>query len=184
MDKLFSNEFLAELSQDLDVSSLEPYLHTGIGAKTDAKLRLDLMTYLPDDILVKVDRMSMAHSLEIRSPLLDDKVVEFMSRLPRDLKYGYKSSKILLRKLARDYLPDRILHRPKQGFAVPLASWLQGELQDWMGDVLLSRQCVQRGLFRPEIVKNLISDHVSQKRDYSQQLWAMLTLEYWLQNNA
>ena len=184
MDKLFSDEFLAELSQDLDVSSLEPYLHTGIGAKTDAMLRLDLMTYLPDDILVKVDRMSMAHSLEIRSPLLDDKVVEFMSRLPRDLKYGYKSSKILLRKLARDYLPDRILHRPKQGVAVPLGSWVQGELQDWMGDVLLSRQCVQRGLFRPEIVENLISDHVSQKRDYSQQLWAMLTLEYWLQNNA
>ena len=103
MDKLFSDEFLAELSQDLDVSSLEPYLHTGIGAKTDAMLRLDLMTYLPDDILVKVDRMSMAHSLEIRSPLLDDKVVEFMSRLPRDLKYGYKRSKILLRTVARDF---------------------------------------------------------------------------------
>lgn len=144
-------------------------------------LWLDLMTYLPDDILVKVDRMSMACSLEVRSPLLDQQVVEFAAGLPRDHKFNLTQGKRLLRHLAGRYLPSSILQRPKQGFAVPLAAWLQRELRPWMEEILLSKSCLQRGFFVPARLQQLIADHLQGRRDYSQQLWALLVLELWLQ---
>ena len=147
-------------------------------------LWLDLVTYLPDDILVKVDRMSMACSLEVRSPLLDHQVVEFAARLPRDHKYTLTQGKRLLRRLAGRYLPSAILQRPKQGFAVPLASWLQKELRPWMEEILLSKSCRQRGFFVPSRLQQMMSEHLKGQRDYSQQLWAMLVLELWLQREA
>lgn len=147
-------------------------------------LWLDLVTYLPDDILAKVDRMSMACSLEVRSPLLDHQVVEFAAQLPRDHKYGWWEGKRVLRHLARRYLPEAILRRPKQGFAIPLASWLQQGLRPWVEETLRSSACRQRGLFAPARVEQLLADHQAGRRDYSQQLWAMLVLELWLQEAA
>jgi asparagine synthase (glutamine-hydrolysing) len=144
-------------------------------------LWVDLMTYLPDDILVKVDRMSMACSLEVRAPLLDHHVVEFMAKIPKNQKHTLFESKVLLRALARRYLPEAILGRPKQGFVVPLAAWLRQELRPWMEDVLHSGACTQRGLFRGKAIDQIMAQHVQGQRDWSQQLWALLVLELWMQ---
>ena len=141
-------------------------------------LSVDLLTYLPDDILVKVDRMSMACSLEVRSPFMDHKLVEFAAALPLELKLNGWRRKYLLGKLARKRLPTWVIERPKQGFAVPLATWFRGELRDWVGDILLSTQARERGFFNPTAVENMLDRHQSQ-RDYSQQLWALLVLEVW-----
>jgi len=139
------------------------------------------MTYLPDDILVKVDRMSMAASLEVRVPFLDHAVVEFMAGLQRQDKFSLSHSKRLLRRLAGRYLPQQILDRPKQGFAIPLGGWLQTQLKEWMVDILTSKACRQRGYFRPEGVEAMIATHCSGRRDLSQQLWAMIVLELWFE---
>lgn len=157
------------------------YTQAQASAPGQEMLWLDLATYLPDDILVKVDRMSMACSLEVRAPLLDHQVVEFAAGLPRDHKYTLTQGKRLLRRLASRYLPSDILQRPKQGFAVPLASWLQKELRPWMEGILLSKSCLQRGFFVPARLQQMISAHLQGQRDYSQQLWALLVLELWLQ---
>jgi len=146
-------------------------------------LWIDLMSYLPDDILVKVDRMSMASSLEVRSPLLDHRVVEYMSQINKKQKYTQFNNKILLRELAQRYLPQNILHRPKQGFAIPLGSWLQRELKPMLNEVLAPTRLRRRGLFEPTHVEKMLADHQGSRRDYSQQLWAILVLELWLERN-
>ena len=143
-------------------------------------MQADLSTYLTDDILVKVDRMSMAHSLEVRSPLLDQEVVAFMARQPRALKYTEWDSKILLRALAKRYLPQAILKRPKQGFAIPLGAWIRGPLRPRVYDVLCSKPADQRGLFSAQRIRHMIDTHMAHRRDYSQQLWALMILETWL----
>ncbi len=150
-----------------------------VQAGQQAMLRADLSTYLPDDILAKVDRMSMAHSLEVRSPLLDCDVVEFMARMPLRLKYTERKSKILLRAVAERYVPKAILDRPKQGFAIPLGAWLRGPLRSWLHDALLSSRAAQRGLFAPRQVEQMVAAHEARQRDFSQQLWALLMLELW-----
>ena len=142
-------------------------------------LWLDLMTYLPDDILVKVDRMSMACSLETRVPMLDHQVVEFMAQIPEKQKYTVNNSKVLLRRLSERYLPEAILKRPKQGFAIPLAGWLQKDLRPWMEDLLLSATSRKRGIFNDDCVRRMVDDHIQGKRDFSQQLWALMVLELW-----
>lgn len=141
---------------------------------------LDLMTYLPDDILTKVDRTSMACSLEVRSPLLDQAVVEFAARLPLAHKLRGRQTKVILRRLAQRYLPPEILQRPKQGFAVPLGGWLRGELRGWMAQVLLGSDAPLANWFQPDRVQAMISAHHSGRRDYSQQLWALCMLGLWL----
>ena len=141
-------------------------------------LWLDLMTYLPDDILTKVDRTSMACSLEVRTPLLDHEVVEFMARIPYSMKVGMTDTKILLRKLAKRYVPESILNRPKQGFAIPVGAWIQKELRAWVEEILLSSTS---GFVEPKAVRRILRDHLGSRRDFSQQLWALVVLELWLQ---
>ena len=151
-------------------------LHAG----NQGMLWLDLMTYLPDDILTKVDRASMACSLEVRTPLLDHEVVEFMARIPHGMKVSRTGSKILLRKLAKRYVPDSILRRPKQGFSIPLAAWIQNELQSWVEEILLSSKSA---ILEPSSVRRMLQDHIDSRRDFSQQLWALVILELWLQQH-
>ena len=160
--------------------SLQTYFAVAPHAGVQQMLWVDLMSYLPDDILVKVDRMSMANSLEVRVPLLDHRVVEFMSQVNKKQKYTQFNSKILLRDLARLYLPQEILNRPKQGFAIPLAGWLQNELKPMLCDVLAPSQVDRRGLFNSARITQMIAEHGTGQRDYSQQLWALLMLENWL----
>ena len=140
---------------------------------------VDLQTYLPDDILVKVDKMSMAVSLEARAPLLDHKLIEYMAGVPTALKLKGLTLKYLLKQVAARFLPAAIINRPKQGFVVPLAAWFKGELRDYLHDHLLDGTARQRGFFEPRQLERLIAEHQQGKHDYSQELWALLMFELW-----
>jgi asparagine synthase (glutamine-hydrolysing) len=152
----------------------------GIGI-LDAMLLTDQMTYLPNDLLVKVDIATMAVSLEARSPFLDHHVIEFAASLPQDLKLRRLTSKYLLKKVLRKLLPSENLNRRKMGFGVPIGHWFRGKMQPFLREVVLSEKALRRGLFKPEAVKQLIELHVRGERDYSHQLWTLLMLELWFQ---
>ena len=141
-------------------------------------MALDLASYLPDDLLAKVDITSMAHSLEVRSPLLDHQFMELAARYPTDLKLRGRDGKRILRDAARPWLPDDLLDRPKHGFAVPVADWLRGELRSLPEEVLLDPGATDRGLFRPEQVRRLISEH-QEGQNRANKLWALINLELW-----
>ena len=142
-------------------------------------LHADTVTYLPGDLLVKVDIATMANSLEGRSPLLDHQLVEFAARLPSHLKLRRGTGKHVLRRAVADLLPPRILGRRKKGFGVPVARWLRGELKEMLTDLLLSPRAAARPFFRPEAVRRLCEHHVAGRGDRSNQLWALLMLELW-----
>jgi asparagine synthase (glutamine-hydrolysing) len=144
-------------------------------------MHFDFETYLPEDILTKVDRMSMAHSIESRVPLLDNQVVEFAARVPASLKIRRGRRKHLLKEAAAGLLPPHILDRPKQGFAVPVSAWFRGGLRDLFCDVLLSPRARQRGYFETRFLERLVREHVAGRRDHSARLWALLMFELWHQ---
>jgi len=140
---------------------------------------MDLKTYLPEDILVKVDRMSMANSLEVRSPLLDHKFIEFAATIPSNLKLNGKISKYIFKKALENRLPKKILYRGKQGFSIPVGSWLRNELREYAEDILFSDKAKQRGYFDYNYVKKIWGHHLQGLRDHSDQLWTLLMLELW-----
>jgi asparagine synthase (glutamine-hydrolysing) len=144
-------------------------------------LDVDVQTYLPGDLLVKMDIATMAHSLEVRSPLLDHELMEFAASLPGSWKISGKTTKKVLKDALRPWLPDHILDRPKLGFGVPIAEWLAGSLSALPRDVLLDDRATERGFFRPDVVERLIDEHVTGERDNSHKLWALIQLELWLQ---
>jgi asparagine synthase (glutamine-hydrolysing) len=152
------------------VSSLDP---------VDAMLAVDTAFYLPTDLLVKMDIMTMASSLEGRSPFLDHHLVEFVASLPSDLKLRGGTSKYLLKRAFRGTLPPSILRRGKRGFAVPIGRWLRGELRDFLRDHLLSRRFAEEGLFDPVSVRRLVDEHQSARADHSHHLWVLLMFELW-----
>jgi asparagine synthase (glutamine-hydrolysing) len=138
----------------------------------------DLNAYLPQDILTKVDRMTMAHSLEARPPLLDHRLVEFAATVPARFRLHNGTTKYLLKQAMRGILPDHIIDRQKQGFAVPLASWLRNDLATFARDVLLSQSARQRGLFNTRYVEHLLQLN-KRGRNLDLQLWTILSLELW-----
>jgi len=142
-------------------------------------LYVDFKTWLANDILVKVDRMSMACSLEVRAPLLDHKIVEFAARLPASLKYRGAVSKYLLKEHLGARLPQAGVHRQKQGFELPLAEWLRGNLREVADDLLFSRQASARGYVRPEEVRRIWGAHQRRSRNHSAKIWALMVLELW-----
>jgi asparagine synthase (glutamine-hydrolysing) len=142
-------------------------------------LYVDLKTWLPNDILVKMDRMAMANSLEVRSPLLDHRLIEFAATLPSDLKYRRGTSKYLLKRYAERRAPTSVIHRPKMGFSIPLAAWLRGELRPTAEELLLSERTLERDYFRPAEIRAMWRRHQEGRRDHSHQLWALLVLELW-----
>ena len=150
----------------------------GIGM-VDALLLTDQMTYLPNDLLVKVDIATMAVSLEARSPFLDHHVIEFAASLPQNLKLRRLTGKYLLKKVLRKLLPSENLTRRKMGFGVPIGHWFRGKMQPFLREVVLSDKALRRGLFKPEAVKHLVDSHTRAERDYSHQLWTLLMLELW-----
>jgi asparagine synthase (glutamine-hydrolysing) len=142
---------------------------------------VDFKTWLPDNILTKIDRMSMAVSIEARVPLLDHRLVEFVTGLPQRLKMSGFCSKLLLRQAMRSLLPARTLRRRKQAFRVPLKAWLRGELREILRDTLTASRARERELFRRQAVDALLEDHFSGRQENSQVLWNLLWLELWLQ---
>jgi asparagine synthase (glutamine-hydrolysing) len=150
-------------------------------APIDVLLHADVESYLPDDLLVKVDRATMAYGLEGRSPLLDHVVMERAACLPADLKLRGTTKKYLLKRIARGLVPDEVIDRPKMGFGVPLADWLRGPLRDLAHDVLLGTRMRQRGYFRMDAIERLVSGHDAGRLNAQYQLWNLLVLELWHQ---
>ena len=141
---------------------------------------LDLVTYLPDDLLVKTDRASMAVSLETRAPFLDHRIVEYAWRVPSSLKFNEVQGKLLLRRLLARYVPPALTERPKMGFGVPIGDWLRGPLRDW-GESLLDREVLKRdGLLDPEPISRLWREHQSRDWDWQYALWNVLMLQAWM----
>lgn len=143
---------------------------------------VDEMLYLPDDILVKVDRASMAVALETRAPLLDYRLAEFLATVPAALRYRNREKKYLLKKSMDGVLPREILYRGKMGFGVPLKHWFRKEAAEFTRDVLTSREARERGLFDPQEVRLCLDRHARGRRDFSGKLWALLFFELWCRN--
>lgn len=144
-------------------------------------LYTDIKTYLVGDILVKVDRMSMANSLEVRAPILDHRVVEYAASIPASLKLHHKEKKYILKKAFTPLLPDDILYRKKMGFSVPLAQWLRNEIKSTAEDKLLKQANGLSNYFNPSEIKNVWLEHQQGVRDHSSTLWSLLMFEFWWQ---
>ena len=145
----------------------------------DRMLDVDLGLWLADDLLMKMDKMSMAASIEARVPLLDHPLVEWAARLPDRFKLRGLEGKVLLKRLARRRLPRAVVDRPKVGFAVPLSPWFRGPLRELLCDTLLAPTCLARGYYDPAVLKRYVADHLEGRRDRARELWTLLTLELW-----
>lgn len=146
---------------------------------TDKLLYLDSKTYLPSDILTKVDRMTMATSLEARVPLLDHELIEFVTKIPAELKLKGLETKYIFKKAMEGIVPNEILYREKQGFGVPINEWINSQLKDRIQGVLGEKRTLERGYFEPKYIKILLEEHAKNRRDHSHALWALWMLELW-----
>ncbi|MBI3988608.1 MAG: asparagine synthase (glutamine-hydrolyzing) [candidate division NC10 bacterium] len=179
-EELYTEAFKQEM-EGLDSVSLllEAYDASDAPDFIDATLDVDVQMYLPDDLLVKVDIASMAHSLEARSPLLDHRFMEFAASLPSELKLKGRTQKYIFKKALKELLPDEIIHRPKKGFGVPIDRWFRKDLREMAYDVLLDHRGLERGYFRREAVQKLLDEHCQGEGTWHYLLWNLLMLELW-----
>jgi len=151
-----------------------------VDGSLDPLLYLDSKTYLPGDILTKVDRMTMAVGLEARVPLLDHKLIEFVcTRIPSNLKLKGLETKHILKRAVQNFVPPEILNRPKQGFGVPIDQWLNDKLRNRLRDTLTEPRTMQRGYVEPQYVNVLLDEHARGRRDHATELWTLFVLELW-----
>ena len=175
---LYSREFLAGLDGYRAVEVMREHARRSPTRDPLSLVQyLDFKTYLPGDILVKVDRASMAHSLEVRAPILDYTYIDWISGLPPQMKLHGAEGKYIFKKSLEAMLPNDILYRPKMGFAVPLAGWLRGPLRERMRERLLGARADQGGIFEPARIRELVEQHETGARDHSAVLWALLMLD-------
>jgi asparagine synthase (glutamine-hydrolysing) len=137
------------------------------------------MTRMPDHLLVIADRMSMAHSLEGRSPLIDYKVVEYAASIPGDIKLKNSEMKYILKKVAARYLPGKLIYREKQGFGFPLGIWMRKDLKDFIRNLFKESRFVELGMFNKDYMSKLLDEHVNGKADHNYRLWILINLEIW-----
>jgi asparagine synthase (glutamine-hydrolysing) len=178
----FLDEWSFEESPVLGATGHGANINLDLGAAVPDTLRMmycDAVTYLPDDILTKVDRASMAVSLETRVPFLDHRVAELAARIPLDLKLRNGKGKHILRELLYRLAPKELFDRPKTGFALPIGEWLKGPLRGWAEDLLDSRRIAQEGWFDPAIVRRRWEGHLTGRRDSTAALWAILMFQAW-----
>ncbi len=142
-------------------------------------LYTDLMTRIPDQLMATSDRMTMAHSLEARSPLIDHKVVEFAARMPADMKLRGTRIKYMLRRVASRYLPEELIRLKKQGFRFPLGIWFRTDLQQFLRNLFAQSRFVELGLFEQAYIDTLLDEHVSGKVDHNYRIWMLMNLEIW-----
>jgi asparagine synthase (glutamine-hydrolysing) len=181
-DRLYTDEYRQLVGGSVAAGVMaEPWRESRGRSVVDVMLDVDTQTYLPDDLLVKMDIATMASSLEARSPLLDHELMEFAASLPANLKVQGRETKVALRAALRGWVPDDILDAPKRGFRLPLGEWLRGELRDYSRDVLLGRQAIERGYFREAYVRELLDRHAAGIQDHSQGIWTLLMFELWHQ---
>ncbi len=181
-DSLYGDNLKAQIGSYNSISVLEPYLKKVQGKDILTQMQyLDLKTYLPNDVLVKVDRMSMAVSLETRCPLLDHKIVEFaFEEIPPDLKLRNNQSKYILKQVMQNFLPEEIRKRGKKGFSVPIASWLRGELKPVVEEILFSTRSKQRGYFSFDYLQLRWKQvQEGQRMSLPKHFWALLIFELW-----
>ena len=177
---LFLPDHLENIRNGATYSLMRDYFSR---AKTGDRLNqqsfVDVKTYLVDDILVKVDRMSMATSLEARVPFLDHRIVEFAFRVPGNLKIKNGETKYILKETMRDLLPEKILTRDKQGFSIPIKNWIRNELKEMMLDILSPEKIRREGFFQVEYINRLVEEHLKGKENHSHRLWALMMFEWW-----
>lgn len=182
---LLSDDFRSAALGDVDpLSAMRRYLDQALARDPLSRvLYLDTKTYLPEDILTKVDRMSMLTSLEVRVPILDHLFLEWVTGLPPEWKMRGKKQKYILTKLAeRVGVPKEVLNRPKQGFTLPLGHWMRNELKDLIMSVLMDSSTRQRGYFNAQGVQRLLDEHFQARRDHSARIWRFLMFELWQRN--
>ncbi len=181
--QLYSGAFKARLA---GYSAAEVFRRHGARAGTEDPVALvqylDLKTYLIGDINTKVDRASMANSLEVREPLMDHPLVEWLASLPTSLKVRGQEGKVLLKRAMEPYLPHEIMYRPKMGFAVPLERWFRGPLRERLNDAILGPRLADTGLFDARYLRRIVDDHVAGRRDYSSPLWTLFMFDAFLRN--
>lgn len=179
---LYRPDMAAALNGDSAQAVLEGYFAKWAGADELAQQQyVDIKTYLVDDILTKVDRMSMAVSLEARVPLLDFRIVELAVNLPAAMKLHRGETKRILRRAMESRLPEMVLNKPKQGFSIPLKNWLRGPLKPMMIDLLSAQRIRRRGYFNDQTVQTWVSEHLEGTANHSHRLWALMVLEVWHQ---
>jgi asparagine synthase (glutamine-hydrolysing) len=178
-ERLRSAEFTAELDGYESECLIADAWDRSRGGSVDRMLEVDIETYLPGDLLPKMDIATMAYSVEARSPFLDHRLMEFAASLPEDAKLHGGTSKRLLKLALRGWVPDEVLDRPKMGFGVPLARWFRGELRDLPGERLLDRGALDRGYLRRDEIERLIAEHHRGDVDHSVRLWTLLQLDSW-----
>ena len=166
--KVDSLDFLSEKYEEIETDDL-----------LDKLLYLDINSYLPEDLLVKMDIATMANSLEARVPFLDHKLMEFVAGIPSHFKLKGSISKFILKKTFSDFLPEAVLKRKKMGFGVPISRWIKNELRDYVYEVLLDRKTLNRGYFKKEGIERLLEEHIASRYDHSAKIWALLFLEIW-----
>jgi asparagine synthase (glutamine-hydrolysing) len=181
---LYTSDFRGALRGDSQMSSFFNELSDKVKTRTslDSLLYIDSKTYLPGDILTKVDRASMAVSLEARVPLLDHKLIEFVTRIPAGMKMAGLETKHVFKQAISDLIPAEILNRPKQGFGVPIEQWINRQLRNRIRDTLSDPRTQQRGYVSRGHVEMLLGEHEKGRRDHSMALWSLLMLELWHRN--
>src|SRR4051794_39220769 len=179
-DLLYTEAYREQIGESTAADVMaQPWRDSAADSVVDVMLDVDVQTYLPDDLLVKMDIATMASSLEARSPLLDHELMEFAASLAPELKVRGRERKIILRAALRGWIPDAILDAPKRGFRLPLGDWFRGELRGFARDILLDQDTVGRGWFRPEYVRELLERHDGEVQDHSQGIWTLLMFELW-----
>jgi len=178
--ELYSDEFRHSLNGSRPFGLIESWFEKANGGGiVDDAMFVDQMTYLPNDLLVKVDIASMANSLEARSPLLDHKVIEFAASLPESIKVKGRETKTLLKKVASRLVPPEVIYRRKMGFGVPVGAWLRGEMRPFLEETILSEKSLKRGIMQPDVIRRYVYEHTDLQVDHSSRLWSLLMLELW-----
>ena len=184
--ELYSPYLLEQLQEKLEIDGISPLTEllnkANLYDPITAELLIDLKLYLPDDILVKVDRMSMATSLETRVPLLDHHLVEFVFSLPGELKLKGLTTKWIFKKTMERLLPRENIYRPKEGFSIPIKHWLRQELKPLLLEYLNPSRIKKDGYFRPETIDSMIQLHLAGRENFSHQLWSLLVFQIWKEN--